>query len=235
MFLKSLIACTAFHEVASWFPSQKVKYAANLRTCIVFQLYFLWRAGSLLYATLPSLLNLSTLPTLPSLLNFLTLPSPLNELTTRQLQNETMDNLNALAGYFVYDLCFLLQTTPFSGFVLHHVLGLGMIRYLQNMGVPPPHLLTMYNTLSFVAEVTNPMLNFRHFVKGTRCESLVRQINFWMYTGFRIILFPILSFQLHGALRSIPLLLPFLTIYVMSLMWYRQLIRMTWSSRALEH
>ena len=215
MFLKSLIACTAHHEIATWIPlgQSKVKYTANLRTCIAFQLYFLWQAGSLLYASLYE---------------------PRNEWTTRQLQKNTMENLNALAGYFVYDLCFLLQTQPFSGFALHHLLGLGIIRYLQNMGLPPAHLLTMYNMFSFVTEVTNPTLNLRHFVKGTRWESFMRQLNFWLYTGFRIILFPVLSFQLHGALRSSPLLLLFLTVYGMSLMWYRRLIRMTWSSRALD-
>jgi hypothetical protein len=145
-----------------------------------------------------------------------------------------MENLYALAGYFVYDLCFLLQTQPFSGFVLHHLMGLGMIRHLQTIGLPPAHLLTMYHALSFVAEVTNPTLNLRHFVKGTRWEPFMRQLNFWLYTGFRVILFPVLSFQLHGALRSVPLLLMFLTVYGMSLMWYRRLIRMTWSPRLLE-
>lgn len=213
MFLKSLIACTALHEVATWIPSGRVKYAANLRTCIVFQLYFLWQAGSLLYASLYG---------------------PRDEWPTQRLQSETMENLYALAGYFVYDLCFLLQTQPFSGFVLHHLLGLGMIRHLQTIGLPPAHLLTMYHMLSFVSEVTNPTLNLRHFVKGTRWEPFMRQLNFWLYTGFRVILFPVLSFQLHGALRSVPLLLMFLTVYGMSLMWYRRLIRMTWSPRLLE-
>lgn len=214
MFLKSLITCTAFHEVATYLPSYKVKYAANLRTCIAFQLYFLGRAGFLLYATLAN---------------------PLDEATTRQIQVDTMNNLNALAGYFVYDLCFLLQTTPYSGFVLHHLLGIGMIRYLQNMGMPTTHLLTMYNTLSFVAEITNPTLNLRPFVKGTRWEPLVRQVNFWLYTGCRILLFPALFLQLHSALRETPLLLFFLTIYGMSLMWYRRLIQITWFSRPLNH
>ena len=133
MFLKSLIACTALHEVATWIPSGRVKYAANLRTCIVFQLYFLWQAGSLLYASLYG---------------------PRDEWPTQRLQSETMENLYALAGYFVYDLCFLLQTQPFSGFVLHHLMGLGMIRHLQTIGLPPAHLLTMYHALSLVTSAT---------------------------------------------------------------------------------
>jgi hypothetical protein len=205
MFLTSLIGCSALHEVVAYLPS-RVRYAANLRTCIAFQLYFLWRAGTLLYASL----------------------YPPEASNTAWIQTETMRNLDALAGYFVYDLCFLLQTTPFSGFVLHHLIGLGMIRYLHLAGPPPVHLLTAYNALCVVVEVVNPLLNLRHFVKGTRVEWIHRQAMFWMYTVFRVVLYPLLSFRLHQQLRSPPLFGLFLVVYAMSMVWYSRLLRMTW-------
>lgn len=206
MFLRSLIACSLFHEVATLVPS-RVRYAANLRTCIAFQLYFLWRAGSLLIASYQGVQDTDT---------------------TQWITSETMRNLEALAGYFVYDLCFLLQTSPFSGFVLHHLIGLGMIGILREIGPPSAHLLTAYNALCVVAEVTNPPLNLRHFLKGTRWEGVNRQVIFWTYTVCRMIMYPWMSYRLYQHVRCKGLLYLCFAVYGMSIIWYRRVIRMTW-------
>jgi hypothetical protein len=144
------------------------------------------------------------------------------------ISSETMQNLDALAGYFVYDLCFLLQTSPFSGFVLHHLIGLGMIGILREFGPPATHLLSAYNALCVVAEVTNLPLNLRHFLKGTRWEVLNRQVIFWTYTVFRMMMYPWMSYRLYQHLRCSGLLYLFFAVYGMSMVWYRRVIRMTW-------
>lgn len=216
MFFLSFIVCSGLHQVGRWIPS-RVPHAANLRTCIAFQLYFLWRAGSLWYTsvTLGEQEDVSAREAAAVIL---------------WIQKETMRNLGALGGYFLYDLGYLLQTTPFSGFVLHHLIGLTMIRFLQERGAPPPSLLTMYNALAFIAEITNPPLNLRHFVKGTVWEGIMRKIIFWTYTVFRMIGYPVLSIHLHQHLQIQPLFGLFVTIYVMSMVWYRRVIRMCFPS-----
>lgn len=207
MFFLSFLGCSILHQVGRWVPS-RVPHAANLRVCIAFQLYFLWKAGLLWYTSLTIGYGAAA------------------EGEVVWIQKETVRNLDALAGYFMYDLCYLLQTTPFSGFVLHHLVGLVMLGYLQERGTPPPSLLTMYNALSFVAEITNPPLNLRHFTKGTVWEGVVRRVIFWTYTVFRMVLYPALSIQLHQHLQMRTLFALFIVIYTMSMVWYRRVIRM---------
>ena len=222
MFFLSFLVCSGLHQVGKWIPS-RVLHAANLRTCIAFQLYFLWRAGSLWYTS-------AVLDHLDGIGADSGASAREAAATILWIQKETMRNLGALGGYFIYDLGYLLQTTPFSGFVLHHLIGLTMIRFLQERGAPPPSLLSMYNALAFIAEITNPPLNLRHFVKGTAWEGGMRRIIFWTYTVFRMVGYPVLSIQLHHHLQIRPLFVLFMIIYAMSTVWYRRVIRMCFPS-----
>jgi hypothetical protein len=115
---------------------------------------------------------------------------------TEFLQGETIEQLHAMGGYFLYDLCYLLQTTPFSGYVIHHLVAIGMLSVLCSLGLPRLDLLSYYNQLCFVTEVTNPIITLRHFTKESKYERCQRILMFLTYTVFRIILYPLLSYRL---------------------------------------
>lgn len=215
MLLISWIGCTAVHEFFNWLPMRQwayVRHRGNLMASMAFQLYFVWKAGYLIHLEH-------------------------HDGVTELLQEETHQQLYALCGYFVYDLCYLLQTTPFSGYVLHHLVGIGMLSVLAQLGAPRPDLVLYYNQLCFVTEVTNPITSLRHFTKGTVFDRYQKMIMFLSYTVFRVILYPFLSYRLMPHLQHPSLVYLFLSIYGMSLVWFRRILLMTFSPshRHLNH
>lgn len=210
MFVLSMLGCSVLHEVSNWIPMRRwahVRHRGNLIASMLFQVYFVWRAGYLLYLEQQSGV-------------------------TEWIQEQTLQQLYAMGGYFVYDLCYLLQTTPCSGFVLHHLVGLGMLSILYQIGRPLPSLVSHYNQLCFIIEVTSPIISLRYFTKGSVYERANQIIMILSYTVFRVLLFPLLSYRLHLHLQTPVLFHLFMGIYVMSLVWYHRILHIVCSNRS---
>ncbi len=204
MFIKSLLGCSFVHEISNWIPMNRwsnVRHRGNLIASITFQIYFVSKALQLLY------------------LEYRDGPN-------ESLQEQTLEQLYAIGGYFVYDLCYLLQTIPFSGYVLHHLIGLGMLNILYKLGPPHPNLISSYNQICIITEITGPILSLRHFTKGSYFEKTQKWLMVITYTLFRVILYPISSYKLHLHIQQPPLFYLFMMIYAMSLIWYRRVLKM---------
>jgi len=84
----------------------------------------------------------------------------------------------------------------------------------------------------FIAEITNPFINVRHFMKNTIYYPFIIKSIFGTYTFFRMILFPILSKQIYDKIKLInsssasSLIYLFSTIYLMSTVWYFKIVGM---------
>jgi len=59
--------------------------------------------------------------------------------------------------------------------------------------MPSIYTLKLYNLFCFIAEVTNPLLNLRHFTKGTVAYRLNMNLVKATYVIFRMFLFPLVS------------------------------------------
>jgi hypothetical protein len=208
MLFTSLIGCTIVHELSNRLPMKRwsnVRHRGNLIASMVFQIYFVTKAAYLIYLEH-------------------------HGGATEFLQEETFQQLRVFIGYFIYDLCYLIQTDPSSGYVLHHLVAIGMLSVLCSLGLPRLDLLSYYNQLCFVTEVTNPITTLRHFTKGSNYERCQRVLMFLTYTIFRVFLYPLLSYRLMPHLQHPSLVYLFLSIYGMSLVWYRRILHMTFSS-----
>jgi hypothetical protein len=210
MFFSSMLGCSILHEVSNWIPMTRwshVRHRGNLIASMIFQIYFVWRAGYLLYLEQ-------------------------RDGVTEWIQEETLQQLYVIGGYFIYDLCYLLQTTPCSGFVLHHLVGLGMLSVLYQIGLPSPPLVSYYNQLCFIIEVTSPVISLRYFTKGSVYERVNDFLMIMSYTVFRVVLYPLLSYRLHLHLQTPMLFYSFMGIYAMSLLWYRRILHIIFCKRS---
>lgn len=207
MILNGFLGCSSIHAISSIIPF-KTKDAPNLISCISFQLYFIFRSLSLFYQSYYS-----------------------DEYDQQLISQQTIDNLNSLIGYFIYDSLYLMKTSSFSFYVVHHLLGISMLQIVKQFGAPIS-LLSQYNLFCFIAEVTNPFINFRHFTRDTFFYSLNIKLIFGTYSIFRMILFPIMSKKLYNTIlltdssRATSLIYLFSIIYVMSSVWYVKIFRM---------
>lgn len=207
MILNSFLACSSVHALSSM-ARFKTRDAPNLISCISFQLYFVYRSLSLIYQSLyPTYYN-------PSIVS-----------------QDTIQNLNSLTGYFLYDSLYLFKTSSFSFYLLHHFLGISMIQLVKQFDAPFS-LLSQYNLFCFIAEVTNPFINVRHFMRDTIYYPFAIKSIFGTYTIFRMILFPIMSKHIYDTMKLINpsnaslLNYLFITVYIMSTVWYFKIIRM---------
>jgi hypothetical protein len=187
--LSSSIACSTIHLLTSRYPF-KTPNAANLMTCLVFQLYFSGRAAYLSYQE----------------------PTPVTA-------SHTIANLDAIYGYFLYDLAYLFLTTPTSPYILHHFIGLYILHQIKQYGAPL-YALHEYNMICFVAECTSPFLQLRHFAKGTSLYPYLMRFAFYLYGASRMIAMPIYSMSLIQLLGSKALWAPLLAVYAMSWYWF---------------
>ena len=106
-----------------------------------------------------------------------------------------------------------------------------MLQLVKQFGAPIS-LLSQYNLFCFVAEITNPFINLRHFTRDTTFYPFNIKIIFGTYSIFRMILFPVMSKQLYNAIqisdpsRANSLIYLFSVEYLMSSVWYVKIIRM---------
>jgi hypothetical protein len=140
--------------------------------------------------------------------------------------NDTLQNLDYLMGYFIYDILYLLKTEPTSLFIVHHLIGLCMIITIKKYGAPLD-LLKHYNAVCVVSEITGPILNLRYITKNTPYYSLNMKLILVTYTLFRMIAFPLVATKLLSKLNSNVLLGLFATVYMMSALWFKKIIWMT--------
>lgn len=146
----------------------KSKTQANLTSCLCFQVCFILNS---LYLTMLSCCKPNT-----------------------NLIKSTKNNLDLLAGYFVYDIfaIFSLWSGLFSlGYLIHHILGIVMILSLKNMEMLVDNIF-YYNLYCFVAEFQNPMTIILA-LKNKESDIYY----FGIYTVFRIFLFPLLSYKTY--------------------------------------
>lgn len=193
--LYSTLACSSIHLLASRFPF-KTRNAANLITCLAFQLYFSGRAAYLSRQE----------------------PTPFTAI-------QTISNLDAIYGYFLYDLAYLFLTTPTSPYIAHHFIGLYILHQIKQYGAPL-YALHEYNMICFFAECTSPFLQLRHFAKGTSLYPYLMQFAFYLYGASRIVAMPLYSITLMQLLGSKVLWAPLLAVYTMSTYWFLKMRKM---------
>lgn len=200
--VKSLVYCGGIHSLIS-IVDTKIYNLPNAITCILFQSSFVFRSLVSLFQSYHR-----------------------RHYDQQLVANDTKQTLDYLIGYFIYDILFLLKTNPKSLFILHHFIGLLMIYVIQNTGFPVD-LLKHYNAICVISEITNPVLNLRYITKDTPYYSLNMKLILLTYTLFRIIAFPLVSYELLPKLNSKILWASFTTIYCMSLLWFKKIVYMT--------
>ncbi len=200
--IKSSIYCGGIHSLISLLDSH-IKNLPNIITCILFQSSFVFRSAISLYQSYHR-----------------------RRYDQQIVANDTLQNLDYLMGYFIYDILYLLKTEPTSLFIVHHLIGLCMILTIKQYGAPLD-LLKHYNAICVIAEITSPILNLRYITKNTRYYSLNMKLILFTYTLFRMIAFPLVSSELLSKLNSNTLWGSFITIYIMSLVWFKKIIVMT--------
>lgn len=200
--IKSSIYCGGIHTLISLLDSH-IKNLPNIVTCILFQSSFVFRSAVSLYQSYHR-----------------------RKYDQQVVANDTLQNLDYLMGYFIYDILYLLKTEPTSLFIIHHLIGLCMINTIKQYGAPLD-LLKHYNAICVVSEITGPILNLRYITKNTPYYSLNMKLILLTYTLFRMIAFPLLASELIPKLNSNVLLGSFATVYMMSAVWFKKIIWMT--------
>jgi len=180
----------------------KTDESPNVITCILFQLFFIFRSST----------NLS-------------LSLPWNAYNTGIVQSRTMQQIDYLIGYFLYDLVYLLFRHRQSPFIIHHLIGFVMLFSMKCLGLPRDYLFHC-NAICLLGEITNPILNLRTFTKGTPYYDLNMKLIGITYFLFRIIGFPAVSYLLLRHMQSKSLWFCFGSIYVMSIIWFKKIVHM---------
>lgn len=133
-------------------------------------------------------------------------------------------------GYFLYDTGFVLAVDGINEFFFHHLISLLMIILTYRLGVPE----TFYhNIYGFCVELANPCLHVRHVTeKYNKIHRINLKLIFFLYTTARIILNPITVYLFFA---NVPiaddfvyygLLATGVAVYIMTLLWYKKVIRM---------
>ena len=201
--IKSSIYCGGIHSLTSLLLTSHITNLPNIVTCILFQSSFVFRSAISLYKSYHR-----------------------RRYDQQVVANDTLQNLDYLMGYFIYDILYLLKTEPTSLFIVHHLIGLCMITTIKKYGAPL-ELLKHYNAVCVVSEITGPVLNLRYITKNTPYYSLNMKLILLTYTLFRMIAFPLVATDLLSKLNSNVLLGSFAAVYMMSAVWFKKIIWMT--------
>jgi hypothetical protein len=207
--ISSALFCLLAHKSFKYFPlKNNSDFYKNIFSCIVFQLLFIFNSVKLTYQSLTS--------------------NPSNE-NINVLQTNTIQNMDFLIGYFVYDIYHLCKTSYTSPFLLHHVIGILILNSLKRFNIPAD-LIWLYNTLCFIGESTNPIINARYFTKGTTYYNFNVKLIYYTYLLIRMIMFPGFSYlffkSIYNKLDTFSynsLKYMFIIIYSMSLFWFRKI------------
>jgi hypothetical protein len=139
---------------------------------------------------------------------------------------ETNTVLDYLCGYFLYDIGYLLSTTPFSFFIIHHGIGISLIHAIKQTNISTT-LLPLCHAICIMIEAPSPFLNLLPFSKQTSYYPILLRFIYHLYFISRIILFPIASARLLSYLSYSTSLTSFFSlIYAMSLYCIRKMNRM---------
>lgn len=183
---------------------------ANIITCILLQIYFVYNAGYMLYSEL-------------------ILKTPSSDLVRLTLQNIEM-----LYGYFIFDLIYLFKAEkPSVIFICHHIISLIIINTIKLLGIRETW---NHNVLCFLLEGTNPFLNMRQLTFDyPELKKINKKVILYTYALFRVFLMPIfftLFLYTQSKEGNIPneyivtLGVSFVTIYAVSLSWFKKIIDM---------
>jgi hypothetical protein len=199
--IKSLITCSGAHQLFR-FMDVKIEESPNLLTCILFQMYFILRSSFTVYQSL--------------------LPE---QYSTALVSTSTLEQVDYLIGYFIYDIIYLFYRHPRSPFIIHHLIGFIMLFSMKWIGIPNEYLFHS-NAICVLGEITNPILNLRTFTKGTSYYDLNMKMVGITYFLFRMIGFPAVSYPLLKHMQSKPLWFCFGSIYIMSMIWFKKIVYM---------
>ena len=198
--------------LTKWFTRK----TSNIITCTIFQLQFISKAFLLSYRSLLTPRN-----------------SP--EITT--IINLTQNNLDTLSGYFIYDIFALYSNWNWInnsylsfGYLIHHILSIWALYCLKIIKIYP-HMVFYYNLYFFTIEIQNPLSNLLNFTTNTILFKLNMKLYYYIYSIFRIIFFPLMSYKIYTIIDKInPNLALYsyfstLLIYGMSLFYYLDIFK----------
>lgn len=175
---------------------------ANIISCILFQMYFVYIGFKLL----------------------------LFEYLGSNVKNNTLQNIDDIYGYFVFDTIYLITENPQTLFICHHIASFFIISIIRNYIASLNNETTfyLYNCICILAEIQNPILNLRYLTKGNiKLKRLNKQALYYSYLIFRITLFPIFSASFLYYNQNIPYFYPltvlFILLYSVSVMWFQQI------------
>lgn len=159
----TLLALAVSHATLKIFGfTQKI---SNLTVCTTFQIFFLMNCHSLMF----------------------------NEIYTGQSDVEnTVNNIQLLKEYFIYDTMYLIFYRRDIVFMVHHVLSLIIIQvaYMQDI-----HSTFVYNFVLWLLESTSPLINLRSIIKINNWDEvysgLVGEMILVIYSINRIVVFPL--------------------------------------------
>ena len=176
---------------------------AQLVSCIIFQIYFVYIAFTLTYY------------------EYISNKSDVN------IEECTIKNMNDIYGYFIYDTIYLITDNRNILFIVHHIASLVIISVVR-YNITPYH-----NILCFLAEIQNPILNSRYLTSDYPIlKRLNKTILYWAYIIFRITLFPIFSIMFLRYMYDINkiyfliLSLLFIGLYSASVLWFKKISKL---------
>lgn len=181
---------------------------ANVISCILFQSYFIYTGFKLLLLEL-----VSSEPTTHSV-----------------IKQATLQNIDDIYGYFVFDTIYLITQNPQTLFICHHIASFFIISIVRNYidNSTSNHSFYLYNCICILAEIQNPILNLRHLTRNfPYLKKLNKKALYYSYLIFRITLFPIFSASFLYYNQNIPyfytLSILFVMLYSVSVMWFEQI------------
>lgn len=140
----------------------------------------------------------------------------------------TVNNIQLLKEYFIYDTLYLIFYRRDIVFMVHHILSLIIIHvaYMQDI-----HSTFVYNFFMWLLESTSPLINLRSIIKANNWDEaysgLVGEMILFTYSINRIILFPLtmiyIGFAYHIEYFFVSFFC-FTIIYAASVIWFLQMV-----------
>jgi hypothetical protein len=188
------------------YSEKAVESVRNARyiTCILFQIYFVSSAAYIVWCGF------------------------LGSKNYFELRDLTIQNINDIYGYFVYDIVYILIDYPDATYIIHHIVSMLIAEAGKGMGVDE----TFYHNLICVfLETPSPFLNLRYIIRDyyPKLKGVNNGIIYWSYLLCRIIAFPIIySFFIKEIKEDYiySVSTGFALIYVASVMWFLKISKL---------
>jgi len=146
-----------------------------------------------------------------------------------ELRELTIQNINNIYGYFVYDMVYIMIDYPDATYIIHHIVSMLIAEAGKSMGVDE----TFYHNLICVSlESPSPFLNLRYLIKDyyPSLKNVNNGVIYWLYLLCRIVSFPIIYFFFIKEIKEdyvYGVSTGFGLIYVASVMWFLKISKLT--------